>query len=98
MKLRTFIVDDEPMARARIRLLLQNEADFEVIREYASGSSALAAIQTELPDLVFLDVEMPGQDGFDVLQALPGERRPLIIFATGHRCHAWRAFDAHAFD
>jgi two-component system LytT family response regulator len=98
MKIRTLIVDDEPLARRRLRLLLQDEADVEIAAECENGETALAAIQRETPDLMFLDVQMPGMDGFEVLKAIPDGKMPVIIFTTAYEQHALRAFDAHALD
>jgi len=70
MKIKTFIVDDEQLARDRLRQLLQNEAEIEVVGEYANGHDAVAAIQKMPPDLLFLDIQMPELDGFGVLEAL----------------------------
>lgn len=98
MKIRTLIVDDEPLARQRLRLLLQDEADIEITAECEDGVSALAAIQHDTPDLMFLDVQMPGMDGFEVLKAIPVGKMPVIIFTTAYEQHALRAFDAHALD
>jgi len=97
-KIRTLIVDDEPLARERIRTLLDSEPDMEVAGEYGDGRAAIAAIQEEQPDLVFLDVQMPEVDGFSVLEALADERLPAIIFVTAYDQYALRAFDVHALD
>lgn len=98
MPLRILIVDDEPLARERIRSLLQEEPDLEILGECANGPEALAAIQELHPDLLFLDVQMPGLDGFEVLRALPPERMPLVIFVTAYDQHALKAFEVHALD
>lgn len=94
------IVDDEPLARERIRELLKRERDFIVAAEAGNGRAAIDAIATERPDLVFLDVQMPELDGFEVLRALEVERLPLplIIFVTAFDQHAVRAFEFHAID
>ena len=91
-------MDDEPLARRRIASLLQHDDDFEVIAECEDGRAALEALEAHQPDLVFLDVQMPELDGFDVLEAIPQDRLPAIIFATAHDRYAVRAFDAHAVD
>lgn len=98
MKIRALIVDDEPLARQRIRLLLDREPDVEIISECANGEEALAALQRESPDLMFLDVQMPGMDGFAVLKATPTDKLPVVIFTTAYEQHALRAFEAHALD
>lgn len=98
MKIRTLIVDDEPLARERIRSLLQKEEDVEVLRECANGEEAVAAVRELGPDLVFLDVQMPGMDAFAVLRELTPEQTPLIIFVTAYDQHALKAFEVHALD
>lgn len=96
--MRTLIVDDERPARELISTLLRAEPDIEVIGECGNGPDAVAAIRKGSPDLVFLDVQMPGLDGFGVLAALDSERLPLIIFVTAYDKHAVRAFEVHALD
>jgi two-component system LytT family response regulator len=98
MNIRALIVDDEPPARALIATLLRQEPDVEVVGECENGRSAVAAITRLTPDLVFLDVQMPGLDGFDVLAELPVNRWPLIVFVTAYDEHAVRAFEIHALD
>ena len=98
MKIRTLIVDDEPLARDRLRKLLEQERDIEVLGEAASGPEAVAAIKRESPDLVFLDVQMPELDGFGVLAQLESEHRPAVIFVTAHDKFALKAFEVHAID
>ena len=98
MRIRVLLVDDEPLARERLRKLLENEAEVELVGECADGASALAAIRREMPDLVFLDVQMPELDGFGVLSQLDPERRPAVIFVTAHDQFALKAFDVHAID
>jgi two-component system LytT family response regulator len=98
MKIRTLIVDDEPLARERLRAFVQAEPAFEVIGECGSGTEAIAAIRRDLPDLVFLDMQMPGCDGLQVIGELPEDRRPAIIFATAHEQFALDAFDLAAVD
>ena len=83
MKLRTLIVDDEPLARERIKRFLRDETDIEVIGECGNGTDAIAAIKTDAPDLVFLDIQMPENTGFDVVKSLNG-RMPAIVFAGVH--------------
>jgi two-component system LytT family response regulator len=98
MRIRALIIDDELLARQRIRLLAREERELEVIGECDSPASALAAIQRDSPDLLFLDVQMPEMDGFELLQRLPRERLPVVIFTTAYDKHAVRAFEAHALD
>ena len=96
--IRTLIVDDESLARERIRNMLASDARIEIIGECGNGQDAIDAIQALSPDLVFLDVEMPGIDGFGVLEALPRERIPTIIFVTAYDQYAVRAFEVYALD
>jgi two-component system LytT family response regulator len=98
MKIRTLIVDDELLARERLRQLLGSEAEIEVIGECAEGNEAVATIQKELPDLIFLDVQMPELDGFGVLQQITVEPAPVVVFVTAHDKFALRAFEVHAVD
>ncbi|HYC89591.1 MAG TPA: response regulator [Thermoanaerobaculia bacterium] len=96
--IRTVIVDDEPLARDGIRLRLAGARDLDVIGEAADGAAAVTLIRDELPDLVFLDVQMPGMSGFDVLAAIAGHHLPVIVFVTAYDQYAIRAFDVHAVD
>jgi two-component system, LytTR family, response regulator len=96
--IRALIVDDEPLARRGIRARLARFADFEVAGECANGRDAITAIETLAPDLVFLDVQMPGTDGFAVVRDVGAERMPMVVFVTAHDAHALRAFDVHALD
>jgi len=98
MTLRALIVDDEAPARRRIRRLLAAESDVIVVGECGDGASAVSAIAETRPDLVFLDVQMPERDGFDVVKALPPGRLPAILFVTAYDRYALRAFDVHAVD
>lgn len=95
---RVLIADDEPLARERLRSLLANAPGMEVIGECADGPSAIAAIQQMKPDLVFLDVQMPGNTGFDVIEAIGPAKMPFVIFVTAYDKYALRAFDVHALD
>lgn len=96
--IRVLVVDDEPLAREGIRLHLADAPDMEVVGECGDGLAAVAAIEELRPELVFLDVQMPGLDGFAVLQALEGEQLPEVIFVTAYDAFALRAFDAQALD
>jgi two-component system, LytTR family, response regulator len=91
------IVDDEPLARERVRTLLEEEPDIELLGECGSGPEALEAMQARRPDLLFLDVQMPEMDGFEVLRALPPPL-PVVIFVTAFDEHAVKAFEAQALD
>ena len=96
--MRVLIVDDELLARQRVRRLLQSEADVEIVGEAESGRDAVQMIREVQPDLVCLDVQMPGLDGFGVLRELEGEVTPMVLFITAYDEHAQRAFDVHAVD
>lgn len=98
MTLRTLIVDDEPLARERVRMMLGMHDDVAVIGEVGDGQQAVDAIRDQRPDLVFLDVQMPGVDGFGVLQALEGEDLPHVVFVTAYDQYALKAFEVHALD
>jgi two-component system, LytTR family, response regulator len=96
--IRAVIVDDEPLARRRIGNLLADAEDVEVIAECANGREAIQAIEESPPDLLFLDIQMPELDGFDVLQAIGIGTVPVVIFVTAYDQFALRAFEAHALD
>ena len=98
MQIKALIVDDEPLARDRIREMLKEHPEIEVVAEARNGREAIDSVVSHTPDLVFLDVQMPDLDGFDVVQNLNVERLPAIIFVTAYDQHALRAFDAHAVD
>ncbi|MGH9794793.1 MAG: LytR/AlgR family response regulator transcription factor [Candidatus Acidiferrales bacterium] len=97
-KIRALIVDDEPLAHERIRTLLRKEPDIEVVAECGDGSRAVTAIEKQRPDLVFLDVQMPEADGFEVVEAIGAEQMPAVIFVTAYDEYALRAFDVNALD
>src|SRR5688572_30754651 len=96
--MRTLIVDDEVLARRGLRVRLARLDGVTIIGECASGREAVAAIRSLSPDLVFLDVQMPGLDGFGVVEAVGVARMPTTIFVTAYDTHALRAFDAQALD
>ncbi len=96
--IRTVIVDDEPLARSNLRVLLQSDAGFEIIAECGSGPDAPALIRDTRPDLLFLDVQMPECDGFDVLELLSPDLPAAIVFVTAYDQYALRAFEAGALD
>jgi two-component system, LytTR family, response regulator len=97
-KIRALIVDDEELARDRVASLLAEQPDVEVVGTCVDGPSAVEAIEREHPDLVFLDVQMPGMDGFEVVENLDREHIPAVVFVTAHDAHAIRAFEIHALD
>jgi two-component system, LytTR family, response regulator len=96
--IRAIIVDDEPLAREGVRLHLEAEADIEIVGEAGTGEEAVTQIETLRPDLLFLDVQMPGLDGFAVLDAVGAPHMPVTVFTTAYDEFALRAFDAHAID
>lgn len=98
MKYKVLIVDDEPLARRGIRARLKPFPDFIVLDDCEDGEAGIKAIRLHQPDLVFLDVQMPGLNGFDMLKRLPKNRRPFIIFLTAYDVYALRAFEVHALD
>lgn len=98
MKYKTLIIDDEPLARRGIRARLKSFSEFTVLEDCEDGVAGLAAIRRHDPDLVFLDVQMPGLDGFEMLKRLPRNRKPFIIFLTAYDQYALRAFEVHALD
>jgi two-component system, LytTR family, response regulator len=98
VKLRTLIVDDELLARRKIRAFLQEHAEFQVVGECADGEQAVAAISTLRPDLLFLDVQIPGRNGFEVLDCSKDKEPPEVIFVTAFDKYAVRAFEVRALD
>jgi two-component system LytT family response regulator len=98
VKIRTLIVDDEPLARQRVRKLLEADSDISILGECSDGKQAVAELRKLRPDLVFLDVQMPVLDGFGVLQSLVGTEMPVVIFVTAHDRYALKAFEVHALD
>jgi len=96
--IRTLIVDDEPAARAALRALLANDPEISVVGEASDGGAALRRIERDSPDLVFLDVQMPGLDGFGVLNGLESPEQLVVVFVTAYDQYALRAFDVHAVD
>jgi two-component system LytT family response regulator len=97
-KIRTLIVDDEPLARERVRSMVVDEPDLEVIGEARDGAEAVDAILSQAPDLVFLDVQMPKLDGFEVISSVGADRMPPVVFVTAFDQHALRAFEVQALD
>jgi len=97
-RVRVIIVDDEPTARRGVRLLLERDGSVDIVGEAASGPEAIDLIHRENPDLAFLDVQMPGGDGFEVLAKLDPAATPVVIFVTAYDEHALRAFEVSAVD
>lgn len=98
MKIKALIVDDEPIARDRVRRMLREETDIEIVGECGNGKEAVAFINENKPDLVFLDIQMPEINGFEVLQNINPVKPPAIIFVTAYDHYAIQAFDVHALD
>lgn len=98
MKLRALIVDDEPLARRGLLRFLREDPDIEVVAQCGDGQSAVAAILGKKPDLVFLDVQMPAMDGFEVVRRIGAEKMPATVFVTAYDRYALRAFEANAID
>ena len=98
MKIRTLIVDDEPLARQRLRALLTPDPDIDLVGECGDGAQAVDALRELRPDLVWLDVQMPALDGFGVLRALDGAVPSAVVFVTAHDRYALKAFEVHALD
>ena len=98
MTIRTILVDDEPLGIQGLELRLQAHEDVEIIEKCSNGREAIRAIKTHKPDLVFLDIQMPGFDGFSVVQGLMEVEPPLFVFVTAYSDHALRAFEAQAVD
>ena len=96
--IRTLLVDDEALARRRLRTLLTGDPDIEIVGECGDGGSAVKEIEALAPDLVFLDVQMPEADGFDVLDAVDARTMPVVVFVTAYDGYALRAFEVHALD
>lgn len=96
--MRVMIVDDEPLARRAIRLLLKNDSQVEIVAEAGSGMEAVKLITDSPPDLLFLDIQMPGMNGFDVLEKIDTASIPAIIFVTAFDRYALKAFEVHALD
>jgi len=98
MSIRTLIVDDEPLARERVKRFLRDEPDIEIVGESGNGKDAISAIRSLQPDLVFLDIQMPEKTGFDVVKAVDPAAMPVVIFVTAYDQYALQAFEVHALD
>ena len=96
--IKAVIVDDEALARDAIRLRLENEPDIQVVGEAADGADAVELVRTLQPDLVFLDVQMPVMDGFEVVEKVSSDHLPIVVFVTAHDRYALKAFETHALD
>jgi len=96
--IRTLIVDDEPLARQRIKNLLKNDDRLKIVGECSTGVQAVNAIIKIKPNLIFLDIQMPGLDGFEVIQTVGAENMPPVIFVTAYDQYAIKAFEVHAID
>ena len=97
-KIKVLVVDDEPLARERLTSLLSQEPAIELVSPARDGEEAITAIHDESPDLVFLDVQMPQMNGFDVIDAVGTDKMPLVIFVTAYDQHALKAFQVRALD
>jgi two-component system LytT family response regulator len=98
MKIRTLIVEDEPLARERIQTLLRGERDIDIVGECGDGRAAVEEIRQTRPDLVFLDINIPEMNGFDVIEAIGVDAMPPVVFVTAYDQYAVQAFDTHALD
>ena len=97
-RISALIVDDEHLSRKRIRRLLSVEQDIDVLGECTDGAEALRFLREQSPDLLFLDIQMPGVDGFGVVEGMPKEHAPIVVFVTAFDEYALKAFEVHAFD
>lgn len=97
-RLRAIIVDDEPLARRGLEIRLAAHPDIEIVGQYGDGAAAIAGLREHRPELMFLDVQMPGLDGFQTLRAIPASEMPLVVFVTAYDHYAIRAFEASATD
>lgn len=98
MNIRTLIVDDEPLARDRVRRFLRDQKEIDIIGECGNGIDAVKTIKSEKPDLVFLDIQMPEKTGFEVIKSLGQATLPTVIFVTAYDHYALQAFEVHALD
>jgi two-component system LytT family response regulator len=97
-RIRAFLVEDEPLAREKLRTMLRKDSEIEIVGEAANGKQAVEGIEEQQPDLLFLDVQIPGIDGFQVLETLKVEKLPVIIFVTAYNQYALKAFEFYALD
>jgi two-component system LytT family response regulator len=98
MKLRALIADDEPLARERLRFLLSDDDDVEIVGECRNGREVIAALREKPPDVLFLDIQMPARGGFDVIEQIGAANMPVTVFVTAHNHYALKAFEVHALD
>jgi len=98
MSLKTMIAEDEPLARERLKLLLTSDADLEIVCECRNGSEVVMALKSQEVDLLFLDIQMPGKNGFEVIEEVGPANMPITVFVTAHNQHAVEAFKVHALD
>jgi two-component system LytT family response regulator len=98
MKLRAMIADDEPLARERLRLLLSGDEDIAIAAECRSGREVVQALRADSVDVLFLDIQMPGSTGFDVIEQIGASHMPVTVFVTAHNHYALQAFEVHALD
>ena len=96
--LRVLVIDDEPPARRKLLMMLREENDIDVVGQASNGLEAVAAIEQHRPDVIFLDIQMPGMNGFEVLDAIEGDNLPVVVFVTAFDQHAVKAFEVHAAD
>jgi two-component system LytT family response regulator len=98
MKLRTLIADDEPLARERLRFLLSADEQIEIVRECRNGKEVIAALKDKQYDVLFLDIQMPGVSGLEIIEQIGPAHMPATVFVTAHNHYAVKAFDVHALD
>lgn len=98
MKLKTIVADDEPLARERLRFLLSADRDFAIAAECRNSKEVIAALKADRFDVLFLDIQMPGGDGFEIIQQVGAVRMPVTVFVTAHNHYAVKAFEVHALD
>jgi two-component system LytT family response regulator len=98
MKLKAIIADDEPLARERLRFLLSHDEEIEIAGECRNGREVIVALRDTVPDVLFLDIEMPARGGFDVIEQIGASRMPNTVFVTAHNQHALKAFEVQALD
>ena len=98
MILRTMIADDEPLARERLKMLLAPDSDINIVAECRNGSEVVKSLKAAKTDLLFLDIQMPGRDGFEAIEEIGPANMPITVFVTAHNEHAVNAFEVHALD
>jgi len=98
MRLKTLIADDEPLARERLRFLLSNDEEIEIVGECRNGREVIATLKERRIDVLFLDIQMPGRGGFEVIEQIGPAHMPVTVFVTAHNQYAVQAFEVHALD